>query len=179
MVKFPMISGGGSGHEPAHGGFVGKGMLDAAVAGAMFTSPTPDQVYEAIKAADGKIFPKRCAVVSSTERIFSLWVPGSPWMPIPISTSSSGSSKLGFPAEGTVQGARAIPMLLTLAITFSATAFTWAKSFPSSAHAPAHLCTKIVPAMPLLPVKAADGGKGALLVIKNYTGDFLQFPLQA
>ncbi len=41
------------GHEPAHGGFVGKGMLDAAVAGAMFTSPTPDQVYEAIKAADG------------------------------------------------------------------------------------------------------------------------------
>ena len=43
----------GSGHEPAHGGFVGKGMLDAAVAGAVFTSPTPDQVYEGIKAIDG------------------------------------------------------------------------------------------------------------------------------
>lgn len=51
--KVALISGGGSGHEPAHGGFVGKGMLDAAVAGAMFTSPTPDQVYEAIKAANG------------------------------------------------------------------------------------------------------------------------------
>ncbi|MCR5639772.1 MAG: dihydroxyacetone kinase subunit DhaK [Lachnospiraceae bacterium] len=51
--KVVLISGGGSGHEPAHGGYVGKGMLDAAVAGAMFTSPTPDQVYEAIKAADG------------------------------------------------------------------------------------------------------------------------------
>ena len=51
--KVVLISGGGSGHEPAHGGFVGKGMLDGAVAGAMFTSPTPDQVYEAIKAADG------------------------------------------------------------------------------------------------------------------------------
>ena len=51
--KVALISGGGSGHEPAHGGFVGKGMLDGAVAGAMFTSPTPDQVYEAIKAADG------------------------------------------------------------------------------------------------------------------------------
>ena len=51
--KVVLISGGGSGHEPSHGGFVGKGMLDAAVAGAMFTSPTPDQVYEAIKAADG------------------------------------------------------------------------------------------------------------------------------
>lgn len=45
-----MISGGGSGHEPAHGGFVGEGMLDAAVAGAVFTSPTPDQIYEGIKA---------------------------------------------------------------------------------------------------------------------------------
>lgn len=51
--KVALISGGGSGHEPSHGGFVGKGMLDGAVAGAVFTSPTPDQVYEAIKAADG------------------------------------------------------------------------------------------------------------------------------
>ena len=50
--KVVLISGGGSGHEPAHGGFVGRGMLDAAVAGAVFTSPTPDQVYEAIKASE-------------------------------------------------------------------------------------------------------------------------------
>ena len=49
--KVALISGGGSGHEPAHAGYVGKGMLDAAVAGAVFTSPTPDQVYEAIMAA--------------------------------------------------------------------------------------------------------------------------------
>ena len=39
--KVALISGGGSGHEPAHGGYVGCGMLDAAVAGAVFTSPTP------------------------------------------------------------------------------------------------------------------------------------------
>ena len=51
--KVALISGGGSGHEPAHGGFVGKGMLDGAVAGAVFTSPTPDQVSEAIMAANG------------------------------------------------------------------------------------------------------------------------------
>ncbi len=50
--KVGIISGGGSGHEPAHAGYVGKGMLDAAVAGEVFTSPTPDQVYEAIKAVD-------------------------------------------------------------------------------------------------------------------------------
>ncbi len=50
--KVALISGGGSGHEPAHGGYVGTGMLDAAVAGAVFTSPTPDQVYEGIKAID-------------------------------------------------------------------------------------------------------------------------------
>ena len=47
--KVALISGGGSGHEPAHAGYVGKGMLDAAVAGAVFTSPTPDQVFEGIK----------------------------------------------------------------------------------------------------------------------------------
>ncbi|AXI09985.1 dihydroxyacetone kinase subunit DhaK [Oceanobacillus zhaokaii] len=51
--KVGLVSGGGSGHEPAHAGYVGKGMLDAAVAGEVFTSPTPDQVLEAIKAVDG------------------------------------------------------------------------------------------------------------------------------
>lgn len=50
--KVALISGGGSGHEPSHAGWVGEGMLDAAVAGAVFTSPTPDQIYEAIKAVD-------------------------------------------------------------------------------------------------------------------------------
>lgn len=51
--KVALVSGGGSGHEPSHGGYVGRGMLDGAVAGSVFTSPTPDQVYEAIKAVDG------------------------------------------------------------------------------------------------------------------------------
>lgn len=50
--KVSLISGGGSGHEPSHAGFVGEGMLSAAVCGAVFTSPTPDQVLEAIKEAD-------------------------------------------------------------------------------------------------------------------------------
>lgn len=50
--KVALISGGGSGHEPSHAGFVGDGMLSAAVCGAVFTSPTPDQIFEAIKAAD-------------------------------------------------------------------------------------------------------------------------------
>ena len=48
--KVALVSGGGSGHEPAHAGFVGEGMLDCAVAGPVFTSPTPDQIYEGIKA---------------------------------------------------------------------------------------------------------------------------------
>ncbi|HGC9913735.1 TPA: dihydroxyacetone kinase subunit DhaK [Streptococcus agalactiae] len=50
--KVALISGGGSGHEPSHAGFVGEGMLSAAVCGAVFTSPTPDQVLEAIKEAN-------------------------------------------------------------------------------------------------------------------------------
>jgi dihydroxyacetone kinase-like protein len=51
--KVGIVSGGGSGHEPMHGGFVGMGMLDAACPGAVFTSPTPDQMLEATKAVDG------------------------------------------------------------------------------------------------------------------------------
>lgn len=51
--KVAIISGGGSGHEPMHGGFVGMGMLDGACPGEVFTSPTPDQMYEAAKAVDG------------------------------------------------------------------------------------------------------------------------------
>ena len=51
--KVALVSGGGSGHEPAHGGYVGPGMLDAACAGAVFTSPTPEQMLEATKAVDG------------------------------------------------------------------------------------------------------------------------------
>ncbi|NUT47479.1 MAG: dihydroxyacetone kinase subunit DhaK [Saccharothrix sp.] len=51
--KVAVISGGGSGHEPLHGGFVGRGMLDAACPGAVFTSPTPDQVAAAVTRTDG------------------------------------------------------------------------------------------------------------------------------
>jgi dihydroxyacetone kinase-like protein len=51
--KVGLVSGGGSGHEPLHAGFVGRGMLDAAVPGAMFTSPTPDQIAPATTAVDG------------------------------------------------------------------------------------------------------------------------------
>ncbi|MFP4330431.1 MAG: dihydroxyacetone kinase subunit DhaK [Spirochaetaceae bacterium] len=51
--KVAIVSGGGSGHEPLHGGFVGKGMLDAACPGEVFTSPTPDQMEEATKAVSG------------------------------------------------------------------------------------------------------------------------------
>lgn len=50
--KVGIVSGGGSGHEPSHAGFVGTGMLSAAVCGEVFTSPTPDQILTAIKASD-------------------------------------------------------------------------------------------------------------------------------
>src|ERR1700737_119344 len=51
--KVGLVSGGGSGHEPMHGGFVGLGMLDAACPGAVFTSPVPGQMLAATKAVDG------------------------------------------------------------------------------------------------------------------------------
>ncbi|RHW46923.1 dihydroxyacetone kinase subunit DhaK [Bombilactobacillus bombi] len=51
-IQVGLVSGGGSGHEPLHAGFVGEGMLTAAVCGEIFTSPTPDQILAAIKEAD-------------------------------------------------------------------------------------------------------------------------------
>src|SRR5207237_3938349 len=51
--KVALVSGGGSGHEPLHGGFVGLGMLDAACPGEIFTSPVPDQMLEATRNVDG------------------------------------------------------------------------------------------------------------------------------
>ena len=48
--KVAIITGGGSGHEPGYAGYIGEGLIDAAVAGAVYTSPTPDQIYEGIKA---------------------------------------------------------------------------------------------------------------------------------
>src|SRR5258706_7499910 len=51
--KVGVISGGGSGHEPMHGGFVGRGMLDAACPGEVFTSPVPDQMLASTRAVNG------------------------------------------------------------------------------------------------------------------------------
>ncbi|MGO7136577.1 dihydroxyacetone kinase subunit DhaK, partial [Rhizobium leguminosarum] len=51
--KVGLVSGGGSGHEPLHSGYVGRGILDAACCGEVFTSPVPDQITEATKAVDG------------------------------------------------------------------------------------------------------------------------------
>ena len=54
LQKVALVSGGGSGHEPLHAGFVGTGMLDAACPGQVFTSPTPDQIVEAANAVGGE-----------------------------------------------------------------------------------------------------------------------------
>src|ERR671914_1741088 len=51
--KVGLVSGGGSGHEPLHGGYVGQGMLDAACCGEVFTSPVPDQIIAATNGVDG------------------------------------------------------------------------------------------------------------------------------
>ena len=70
--KVGLVSGGGSGHEPMHGGFVGKGMLDAACPGAVFTSPTPDQMHEATKAVNaGKRYTEAPVTELGPDRIIS------------------------------------------------------------------------------------------------------------
>ncbi len=64
--KVAIVSGGGSGHEPMHGGYVGYGMLDAACPGAVFTSPTPDQIHAATAAVSGTGGGRGCSTSSRT-----------------------------------------------------------------------------------------------------------------
>ena len=64
--KVALISGGGSGHEPLHAGFVGHGMLDAACPGQVFTSPTPDQMIAAAEAVDTPA-PASCSSSRTTK----------------------------------------------------------------------------------------------------------------
>ena len=74
------------------------------------------------KSKSARICAKSISTISSAVLSGSRWVPGSPWMPMPTSISSSPSSKPGLPAAGTVQGAMAAPMVRTLSMTFWATA---------------------------------------------------------
>ena len=91
--------------------------------------------------------------MSFAEEMGSRLMPGSPWMPMPISISSSARVKPGLPTPGRMQGDMAMPMVRTLAMVFSATALTSARLLPISAAAPAILCTNTVPAMPRRPVE--------------------------
>ena len=77
--------------------------------------------------------------------------PGSPWMPMPSSNSSSPRSKVGLPAAGTAQLVRAMPMLRTWALTFSQTALTSSRGAPSSARAPTIFSMSTVPPTPRRP----------------------------
>ena len=76
--KVAIVSGGGSGHEPLHAGFVGHGMLDAAVPGAVFTSPTPDQIIPATTAVDsgaGVVYSESSTATSSLTRTERTLIP--------------------------------------------------------------------------------------------------------
>ena len=85
--KVGLVSGGGSGHEPLHGGFVGYGMLDAACPGEVFTSPVPDQMLAATKAVNGG--PGSCTSSRTTPATCST----SRWPPSWPATRASRSSR--------------------------------------------------------------------------------------
>jgi dihydroxyacetone kinase-like protein len=231
--KVALVSGGGSGHEPMHGGFVGMGMLDAACPGEVFTSPTPDQMEAATKAVDGgagvvhivknytgdvmnfemaaelvrsegtevesvlvdddvavqdslytagrrgvgatvlmekiagaaaeqrrplKEVVDVCRKVNDNARSMGMALTsctppakGSPWMPTPISISSSPSSNVGLPAAGTEHDVSAIPMLRAFAFTSRPMSATSLSGRFSSAAAPAIFSSSTVAPTPRRP----------------------------
>src|SRR5690348_15668535 len=129
--KVGLVSGGGSGHEPLHGGFVGYGMLDAGCPGGVYPSPVPVQMLAAAKAVDGGAGPGKVGLVSG---------------------GGSGHEPRhgGFVGYGMLDAA-----------------------------CPGEVFPSPVPDQMLAATKAVDGGAGVLHVVKNYTGDVLNFQMAA
>jgi hypothetical protein len=93
----------------------------------------------------------RVSVISAAEASLRRSRPGSPWMPIPISISSSPSSKVGEPAAGTVHEVSAMPMLRPFAFTFRQSSATSPSDLPSSAAAPQTFSASTVVPTPRRP----------------------------
>ena len=159
--KVGLVSGGGSGHEPLHAGFVGTGMLDVAVAGAVFASPTALQVLEATKAAD------------SGRGVVQI-------------VKNYTGDVLNFRIAGEISGDDAIETEIVLVDDDLAT-----DTGDGSGHEPLHagfvgtgmLDVAVAGAVFASPTalqvleatKAADSGRGVVQIVKNYTGDVLNF----
>ena len=94
------------------------------------------------------MWAKSCSAIRSAGSSSPLRTPGSPWIPIPISISPSGRSKVGCPAAGSTQDERATPMERNPAAAALVVATTSASDAPSSARAPATLYSKAMPAIP-------------------------------
>ena len=106
LGKVGLISGGGSGHEPLHGGFVGYGMLDAARPGEVFTSPTPDQMHEATKLVDGGAGVVHIVKNYTGDVMNSRWPPR--WPPPKRASRSSRSSPTTMSLSKTASTRRAV-----------------------------------------------------------------------
>src|SRR3712207_821129 len=141
--KVGLVSGGGSGHEPLHGGFVGEGMLDAAVPGPGFTSPTPDPIVAGTLAVDGGAGGRDSIPRAVGRRAGKVGLVGG---------GGSGHERLhgGFVGEGMLDAA-----------------------------VPGPVFTSPTPDPIVAATLAVDGGAGVLHIVKNYTGDVLNFETAA
>src|SRR6266542_3979428 len=176
--KVGLVSGGGSGHEPMHGGFVGLGMLDAACPGAVFTSPTPDQMEWATNRVDGGAgvtIDDDVAVKDSLYTQGRRGVGGTVLLEKLAGAKAEEGANLdsvtdlakqvidnvrsmglaltscSVPADGTVHEVSARPIERTLSITCLARSVTLSRLAPSSALAPASFSSSTVPPTPRLP----------------------------
>ena len=95
-------------------------------------------------------FSDNSSVISSADFSLPLLIPGSPWIPIPISISSAPISNVGLAACGNIVGVNAMPIVLIFSLVFNAILFTSSKSAPVSAIAPVVLNTYNIPVTPLL-----------------------------
>ena len=111
--------------------------------------------------------------------IFSLFLPGSPWIPTPNSISSSPISKVGLPAAGTVQLVKATPIVPAFLLTFSPSFLHSSNDPPSSAKDPTIFSTKTVAATPRLPVVNVESltATSSLVTMLSFLPEYISAPI--
>ena len=176
--KVALLSGGGSGHEPLHAGFVGLGMLDAACPGEVFTSPTPDQMLAAAEAVDGGagllfIVKNYSGDVMNFEMAADMMAGGHATLLINDDVAVEDSTFTTSPVKGKVAllsggGSGHEPLhagFVGLGMLDAA--------------CPGEVFTSPTPDQMLAAAEAVDGGAGLLFIVKNYSGDVMNFEMAA
>ena len=180
--KAALVSGGGSGHEPMHGGFVGMGMLDAACPGEVFTSPTPDQMLEATKAVNGGAGVVHI-VKNYTGDVMNFDMAAEMARGEGIEQAHADLVRVSYEPNFIVRADAPVQGKVALISGGGSGHEPMHGGFVGQgmldAACPGEVFTSPTPDQMEAATKAVNGGAGVIHIVKNYTGDVMNFDMAA